>query len=141
MKIAPFKYKVEPEKYSESSKRSYGHDIRSRQEFYEDIHYQCIACSKTDVYTDFEQKKAYENRDDYICCTRVLCQSCWRNKRVLLKQCQEFEKEYSRNKQAHLNDEQFLRDWLCTLNEYKKYSYRYNNQRIIFIEKHLKRYT
>ncbi len=140
-KTIPFKYKVEPEKYSESSKQSFGHEIRSRQQYYEDIEYKCRACSKIDVYSAFEQKKAYENRKDYIDCTRVLCQNCWRNKLSLLKQSQEMEKEYCSSQEAILSNEKFLRNWLNVLTEYKKYSYNYNHQRIKFIEKHLKNFT
>mgnify|MGYP001606110043 CR=1 FL=1 len=140
-KITILKYRVEPDRYSQSSKQSYGHEIRSRQKYYEDIEYVCRSCGRKDIYSAFEQKKAYENRKDYICCTRVLCQKCWRNKRNLLKLAHEMEKQYCLNKQVHLNSEKFLREWLHVLCEYKKYSYRFNHQRIRFIERHLEKFT
>lgn len=142
MKIIPFRYKVDLSRYSASSQKSVGHELMSHfPGNYEDISYTCIACNKVDTFTAFEQKKAYENRKDYIDCKRVLCGNCWKNKRILGKRCKAFEANYAKRKREAIKDKLFLSEWLMVLTEYKKYSYRYNYMRIQFIKKHLEALT
>jgi hypothetical protein len=141
MKVIPFKVRVDPERYSESSKRSYGYEIINRKNYYSDINYTCSKCKADAVYTALEQKKSYENRKEYICSTRILCGRCWHEKRVLKKEAQLIEKDYCENKEDFLKDEAKLMRWLWVLIEYSKFTYRYNKSRVIFLEKHLKNFT
>jgi len=135
MCVVPFKYKVDFDRYSRNSKNSYG--LHLRENFYSNITYKCRSCGKLDIFSAIEQKKAYENRQEYYEQKRILCQDCWRSKRRLLKLAQNLEAEYCRNKQAKLEDLDFLLSWFNTLNEYKKYSHRYNHMRIKFLRKHI----
>lgn len=139
--LIPFRYRIDAARYSESSKRSYGHEILSRKKYYQDIEYNCRACGKLDTYTAFEQKKAYENRHDYIHAQRVLCNNCWGSKRILSKQAREMERQYCLNKPVKLADRQFLQEWIGILIELRKYTHRFNQQRIRFIEKHLAKFS
>jgi len=135
MKVVPFRYKVDFERYCRNSKGSYGLEIKAN--FYTNITYKCRSCGKFDVFSAIEQKKAYENRKEYYEQVRVLCQDCWRSKRKLLKMAQEYESSYCRSKKAKLEDLDFLIGWFNTLKEYKKYTHRYNQMRIKFLRKHI----
>ena len=135
MSVIPFKYKVDFNRYNRNSKNSYG--LYLREGFYSNITYKCRACGKFDIFSAFEQKKAYENRQEYYEQMRVLCQDCWRSKRKLLKLAQQYEAEYCKDKAAKLKNLAFLLDWLNVLKEYKNFSYRYNHMRIKFLGKHI----
>ena len=133
------KVKVDADKYSDSSKQSYGFELRKRDEYYADIHYNCIKCGTAAIYPALEQKKAYENRQEHICSKRVLCPTCWRTKRALKEALATIEDHYIANKDITLLDRVFLEQWLQKLNHYSGYTRKPNSMRIQFLQKHLKK--
>ncbi|RDH41441.1 zinc-ribbon domain containing protein [Zooshikella ganghwensis] len=135
------KVKVEHDKYSQSSKQSYGFEIKKRCEYYADIHYKCRNCGKAAIYPALEQKKAYESRKEHICSTRVLCADCWSDKQALKKSLATFEEKYASNKEAALSDREFLERWLAKLNSYNHYTHKPNSMRVQFLRKHLRKFT
>ena len=130
------KVSIDKEKYSESSKRSIGHEFLG--EYYKDIKYICFKCSQKAIYKALEQKEAIEVRKEYMWRQRVLCNVCWKEMRDIKKDLAEMESQYSNNKQASLNDTDFLNKWLELLKQYLLYSKKGNTSRIVFIERHLK---
>jgi DNA-directed RNA polymerase subunit RPC12/RpoP len=136
MKILPLKVRIDKDRYSESSKRSCGHEALG--EFYSDYSYVCVKCSRNATYLAIEQKKAYENRKEYMWAKPKLCSSCWQEMRRLKVLAQNLESQYCSNKGECLNDREFLESWLDVLKQHSAYAvYRSNKSRIKFLEKHL----
>jgi hypothetical protein len=134
-KVIPFRYKAEKERYSESSKRSYGWQLRGG--YYADIEYVCRKCKRKSVFSAFEQKKSFENRNEYLDQCRVFCSECWRKGRQLKAKLREMEQKYCEDKAKWLSEREFLLEWLNLLKEYAPYTRRPNVMRMRFIEKHL----
>ena len=113
------KIRINKEAYSESSKKSVGHEFLG--EFYEDIHYKCRKCHKPATFSAEEQKEAFEVRKEYMWARRVLCGVCWSEIRKIKSELNDKYQIYSQNKQAALRDKAFLENWLEALEALPKY--------------------
>jgi hypothetical protein len=134
-KRASEKVPINKEEYSESSKRSAGHEYLG--EYYSAYKYGCFKCGKKAIYSAIEQKEAYENRKEYMWAKPTLCSQCWKEKRVLKTTNNKMESLFCLEKEKYLADENFLNEWLKSLIEYGLYTNKANTARIEFIKKHL----
>lgn len=130
----PKKIPLDKRQYSDASKRSVGFEFLGSH--YADISYQCIKCKKEAIFTAKEQKQAYEVRKEYMWAKRQLCDACWREIRQIKKQLLQCEQNYLDDK-THLQDANFLSEWLNLLELYPKYGKKGNPARITFVKKHL----
>ncbi len=130
------KVPIDKNAYSESSKRSVGHEFLG--DFYADINYKCSKCKKPEVFSAQDQKEAYEVRKEYMWAKRKLCDVCWHERKAIEKQLKDKEQWYAKNKEQALKDSEFLHGWLSLLQEYPKYGKKSNPARVKFIQNAIK---
>ena len=121
------------EQYSESSKRSVGHEYLGK--YYEDIHYKCSKCKKPAVFLAEEQKHFYEVEKRYMWSDRKMCSECWFQYSNLKNELKSKEALYAENKKEAVKNREFLEERLGLLNEYIKFGKKGNPSRIKFIQK------
>jgi len=131
------KIPINKDRYSESSKKSVGHEFLGK--YYSDIKYKCSKCKKPEIFTAQEQKEAYEDRKEYMWSKHLLCKACWKEMRSIEKELEEKEEYYINNKETALKNKEFLEEWLETLQEYPKYGKKENTAKIHSISNALKR--
>jgi hypothetical protein len=115
---------VDPNHWSESSKRSYV--FHTPPANYEDIEYQCWRCGRSAVYSAAEQKLAFEIRKAHICQRRKLCRGCWLERKRIERGIRDCESRWRAHKPELQRDTGFLRGWLELLEKHSDYGARKN---------------
>lgn len=123
------KVKIDREKWSESSKRSFSY-YGGVDEYYQDISYRCLKCSKLAVFTAEEQKVAFEDNKQYIWQRRRLCEHCFKELETLQEKDLQMQHKWSNDKSTLSKDNKFLCDWLAILEVIPTYGKRPNSAMI-----------
>ena len=126
---------VDPEAYSDESKRSVG--IEFVGDYYEDRKYHCKKCGIEAIFSAEQQQKSFEVRKEYMWQRRTLCNDCWHEMRRIKEELNVTETDYCQNKIERLGDVVFLTKWLNLLSIYPTYGKRGNPSRIRFIKRYL----
>jgi len=111
--------RINKENYSESSKRSVGHEFLG--DYYEDIEYKCLKCHKNAVFLAQDQKEAFEVRKVYMWKNRNLCGLCWKEYNQIKNRLLELETEHGSVKKNIVRESDVLNEWLGLLKEYPKF--------------------
>jgi hypothetical protein len=114
--------KIEREKWSESSKRSYAYYCVGTD--YEDIFYICKKCSVKAVFTGEQQKESYEVKKNYIWQRRMLCGSSNAELYKLKVKNLAFQTCWTREKATLQKDIQFMAEWLAVIKAFPIYGSR-----------------
>lgn len=114
--------KIEREKWSESSKRSYAYYWVATE--YEDISYICEKCSAQAVFTGEQKKESYEVKKNYICQYRRLCGSCNAELYRLKLKNLAFQASWAKDKARLQKDVQFMAEWLAVIKAFPLYGSR-----------------
>ncbi len=114
--------KIEREKWSGSSKRSYAY--RYGRAAYEDISYVCRKCSINAVFTGEEQKEAYEVKKHYIWQRRTLCGQCNGELYKLKIKNLALQERWAKEKSSLQRDSTFICEWLAVLEQFPAYGSR-----------------
>jgi hypothetical protein len=114
-KRTPTSVPTNPDSWSERSKRSFIFDDAPTE--YSDIHYLCWRCQKPTTFSAEAQRQAYEVLKAYIWQRPNLCEDCWRRRTALEKNIRECRREWNENRATLRPDEQFLHQWLSSLED------------------------
>ncbi len=107
-------------------------------EVYTDKSYRCRYCREKAVFTAKEQHYAYEVKKRYIDQTRVLCPACFYIMHAKRDAIQAIEKRWRAEKSQLQNDVAFLRDWHEKLQDFQRYTHKWNNM-ITSLQKRIER--
>ena len=99
-------------------------------EYYEDKSYVCRACGQASVFTAEQQKYAYEVKKALIYQERVLCESCFGERKRLEVASNDFLASWSENRGALKANGSALRRWKEILELLPKYGARQETARI-----------
>ena len=105
---------ADPEKWSESSKKSLAYELFAPDE-YSDIHFLCWRCAKATVYPAEDQRLDYETLKAYIDQRRILCPECWKQSQTIANDIRVCEVKWSASKKSLRNNAGFLSQWLQLL--------------------------
>lgn len=119
---------VDPEKWSESSKRSVIYDFPPKE--YGDINYKCWRCEASAVFTAEEQKQAFERRKAYIWQRRYLCGTCFSERQALERNIRRHSAKWEAQKRQLQRDIAFLKEWLQLLEAHPRYGGKRNEANI-----------
>jgi len=125
--------RIEREQWSPGSRG--GLDEFFAGEFYEDKPYLCRACGHRSVFTAEQQQYAYEVKKALIYRERVLCESCFGERRRLEAASNDFLASWSKNKAALKANGGELRRWKEILELLPKYGARQDTARIGMLTK------
>ena len=114
--------KIEREKWSESSKRSYVYYSAGTE--YGDIVYTCEKCSAQAVFTGEQQKESYEVKKNYIWQQRRLCGSCNAELYRLKVKNLACQASWAQDKARLQKDVQFMAEWLAVIKAFPLYGSR-----------------
>lgn len=112
---------VNPALYSEESKNSQAwYNLPAE---YQDIHYQCVACGKSESWTKEQQKEDFEVKRRYMYRRRVLCSPCY------LRKCELSKVLRARQRSCAGKDipQAELLAWQAELGEYQRLGARFNS--------------
>lgn len=114
--------KIEREKWSESSKRSYAYHYGRAA--YEDISYVCRKCSSAAVFTAEQQKESFEVKKNYIWQRRTLCNSCNAELHRLKLKNQALQERWARERATLQRDPSFMAEWLAIIEQFPAFGSR-----------------
>lgn len=114
--------KIEREKWSESSKRSYAYHYGRAA--YEDISYVCRKCLLKAVFSGEEQKESYEVKKHYIWQRRTLCGKCNGELYKLKIKNLALQERWAKEKKSLQGDSAFIGEWLAVLEQFPAYGSR-----------------
>lgn len=118
-KLSKSAVQVNPEKWSESSKRS--HSYVSPPAEYKDYHYKCWRCRQSAVFTAEAQREAYEVRQAYIWQKRHLCSECFGMRMQIEAQLRACVESWASDRTTLQVDTAFLQRWLALLDSHVSY--------------------
>ena len=114
--------KIEREKWSESSSRSYAYHCVVTD--YVDFFYICEKCSAKSVFTAEQKKESYEVKKNYIWQQRRLCGSCNAELYRLKVKNLAFQASWAKDKARLQKDVQFMAEWLAVIKAFPFYGSR-----------------
>lgn len=114
--------KIERDKWSEASKRSYAYYYG--RAVYPDIAYICRKCSAKAVFTGEEQKESFEVKKNYIHQRRTLCSPCNAELFRLKKTNSALQERWVKEKTILQRDAAFLTEWLNVLDRFPSFGSR-----------------
>lgn len=124
---------VNPENWSEESKRSYIFDSPPRE--YRDKLFSCDGCGNRDVFNAVEQREVFEVQKSYIWKLHTLCKACWIKCSNNEQKIRGFRKRWQLERTALLHDETFQREWLESLEAVSSYGRRRDSGNIAMLRR------
>ncbi|ABC31083.1 hypothetical protein HCH_04378 [Hahella chejuensis KCTC 2396] len=120
----PNKIKADKELWPEAMKAS--HDFHNPlYDYYYDIQYVCRKCKKTAIWSAEQQK--YESevlKKSYY--GKVLCELCYKAYNLLKARIREYERLWLRETESSKSQAEYIASWLADIQEFKKYTDKYN---------------